>query len=216
MAVELFPCLGLSFLGSCAYNPAQPSPVYFTIGDAVAALALTLAIQQFLKPIVVFRLRAYGLSIRYLILFAFVGFGCAIIAALLPNLPVAHDNLFEYPIFWELIGGALIGATYAVAAFIALGPARIYNFNLPAFVRAGAALLSSADDNDRVSFAEDLLRSPHNLARLINYAKAWEEADAHASALKFDELRQAGKPLSFQGRAPISAFYLFAHRRKLE
>ena len=41
MAAELFPCFGIEALGMCAYNPAQPSPTYFTLGNAVATLAFT-------------------------------------------------------------------------------------------------------------------------------------------------------------------------------
>ena len=46
-----FSCFGLSILGTCLYNPAQPAPTYFTLGNAISALGFTLAIQQFLKPI---------------------------------------------------------------------------------------------------------------------------------------------------------------------
>ena len=93
------------FLGSsCLYNPAQPSLVYFSVGDAIAALALTLAIQQFLNPIYRFRLRAYGLRIGYLILPVFLGFVFSVIAALLPSLPLSRRYFLEYPIVWEIIG----------------------------------------------------------------------------------------------------------------
>jgi hypothetical protein len=61
-------------------------------------LALTLAVQQFLTPIYRFRLRAYGLKIAYLILPVFAGFVCSVVAALLPNLPVPHRSLLEYPV----------------------------------------------------------------------------------------------------------------------
>src|ERR1700730_13978160 len=84
---EQFPCLGLSILGLCSYNPAQPTPVYFTLGNAIAALALTLAVQQLLKPIYIFRLRAYRLKIIYFVFLVFLGFACAVVAMLLPNLP---------------------------------------------------------------------------------------------------------------------------------
>jgi hypothetical protein len=71
---DQFPCLGLSILGMCSYNPAQPSPVYFSLGNAIAALGFTLAVQQFLKPIYLFRLRAYGLRLRYVLVVIFSGF----------------------------------------------------------------------------------------------------------------------------------------------
>src|ERR1700737_4428239 len=119
-----YPCLGLSFLGSCFYNPGQPAPIYFSIGNAIAALALTLAVQQFLTPIYRFRLRAYGLKISYLILPVFFGFVCALAAALLPNLPLPRKSLPEYPVVWEIFGSALIALSYGAAAFIIFRPAR--------------------------------------------------------------------------------------------
>jgi hypothetical protein len=213
--LEQYPCLGLSFLGSCLYNPAQPSPVYFSVGNAIAALALTLAIQQFLNPIYRFRLRAYGLRIGYMILPVFLGFGCSLIAALLPNLPLSRKYSLEYPIVWEIIGSVLIAGAYGAAAFIVFRPARIYRFNLYWFVAAGATLLTEADETERIRFAEDLLGLHRNLARLMESASAWDRAEQHENWIELERLGAAGLPQSFQGRAPISAFYRFAHREEL-
>jgi hypothetical protein len=212
---EQFPCLGLSVLGSCLYDPAQPAPIYFSVGNAIAALALTLAVQQFLTPIYRFRLRAYGLKINYLIVPVFVGFVCSVIGALLPNLPLPHRSFFEYPVVWELIGASLIASAYGTAALIIFRPARIYSFNFISFIRAGATLLTEADDTDRTRFAGDLLFHPHNMTRLIRYARAREIADHHASSVEFERLREIGAPLVIHGHAPISAFYIFAHRKEL-
>ena len=212
---QLYPCFGLSSLGLCAYNPAQPTPTYFTLGNAIAALGFTLAIQQLFKPIYLFRLRAYGLRIIYLLSAVFMGAICAIVAMVLPNLPILHEGLLEYPIAWELLGGLLISVAYGIAAFISVRPARINPFNLLPFVRAALALLSAANDDDRVSFAEDLLRGG-NIERLISYASAWRRAEMHGAHVEFEQLRAIGAPLEITGPPPISAFYLFAHRRELE
>jgi hypothetical protein len=212
---ELFPCIGLSSLGLCAYNPAQPSLTYFTVGDAIAALGFTLAIQQLFKPIYLFRLRAYGLRIIYLLSAVFMGASCAIVAMVLPNLPISHKGILEYPIVWELMGGLLITVAYGIAAFISVRPARINPFNLLPFVRAALALLSAAIDDDRASFAEDVLRGG-NIERLIGYASAWRSAEMHGAHVEFERLRAISAPLQITGPPPISAFYLFAHRRELE
>jgi hypothetical protein len=212
---EPFPCVGLSALGSCLYNPAQPSTIYFSIGEAVSALALTLAVQQFFSPIYRFRLRAYGLRLLYLIIPVFLGFGCTVIAALLPSLPLAHQSFFEYPIVWEVLGGVFTALSYATMAVLMLRPARVYPINLKAFVGAAATFLTEADDSDRVRFAEDLL-FPRNLTRLIEAASAWARAEHYGSMVEFERLREIGAPQVIQGRAPISAFYLFGHRKELE
>lgn len=49
-------CTGIAWLGLCNYDPASPSPNYFMLGNAVTALAFTLTVQNFLKPIYIFRL----------------------------------------------------------------------------------------------------------------------------------------------------------------
>lgn len=212
---EQFSCLGMSFLGSCAYNPARPAIVYFNIGDAVAALGFTFAVQQFLRPIYKFRISAYRLKIQYLYVLLFMGFTCTVIGAILPNVEIGRSNPLSYPIVWEIIGGLIIGAAYAATTFISLRPARVYRFNLRAFISAGATLLSAADDDTRADFALDLLRSPHNIRTLMKMAYAWQQADHVASHIKMEELAKQGIR-SFTGRAPVSAFYLFAHRRELD
>ena len=215
LLTALYPCFGLSILGLCAYNPAQPTPTYFTVGDAIAALGFTLAIQQLFRPIYRFRLRAYGLRILYLVWVVFLGAICSVIALLLPNLPISHSGFLEYPLTWELFGGLLISGAYAVVAMVSLKPAHLYSFNLIPFVRAASDVLSSADDDDRATLADDLLRGGHNVERLIRYASAWRVAEWHGADVEFDRLRAAGASMEIRGRPPISAFYLFAHRREL-
>ena len=213
---QLYPCFGVGLFGLCTYNPTQPVFSYFTVGDAIAALGFMLAIQQLFKPIYRFRLRAYGLRLLYLAWAVFLGALCTVVALLLPNLPLSHVGILEYPITWELGGGLLIGLAYAVVAFVSLKPARLYSFNLVPFVRAASNELSTADDNDRVSLADDLLRDSRNLEQLIRYASAFHAAEMHATMVEFDRLRAAGLPARILGRPPISAFYLFGHRRQLK
>lgn len=213
---QLYPCFGLSSLGLCSYNPAQPTPAYFTVGDAIAALGFMLAIQQLIKPIYLFRLAAYGLRIPYLAWAVFLGALCSVVALLLPNLPLSHTGLFEYPITWELLGGLFIGGAYAVVGTVSLRPARLHSFNLIPFVRAASHLLSAADEDDRVRLANDLLRDTRNLERLIRFASAFRQAEMHGAIVEFERLRAIGAPEQIRGRPPISAFYLFAHREELD
>lgn len=216
MPSQLYPCFGLEFLGTCAYNPAQPTLTYFTVGDAIAALGFMLAIQQLFKPIYLFRLRAYGLRILYLAWTVFFGALCSIIALLLPNLPLSHTGIFEYPITWELLGAFLMGAAYSVVALVSLYPAKLYSFNLMPFIRAAAKLLSEAVDEDRASIADDLLRDGRNVERLITFASTFQKAELHESRIEFEKLSAAGQPLVIHGRPPISPFFRFTHRLELE
>ena len=155
--IEMHPCFGLAALGACAYNPGAPNVVYFSVGDAIAALGFTLAIQQLLKPVYLFRVRAYGLRVVSLPIMVFAGALCAVVAMILPNLPLVRNNIFSYPLTWELVGGLLIGFAYAVVAVVSFIPSRLFRFNLEHFARAAARLLSEASEEDRIIFANDLL-----------------------------------------------------------
>ena len=213
--IQVFHCLGLELLGSCHYDPKQPYLSYFTLGDAVSALGFTLAVQQLLKPIYLFRLRAYGLKLSYILTPVFIGFAFTLIAALLPNLPHPASGPFAYPVVWEMAGAMLIGVAYGVASVVALRRPTITPFNLVPFVRAASTLLSQASDEDRISLAEDLL-SKKNLSRLFRYAEAWKVARNHEMMIEFDRLRSLGKEQIINGNPPTSAFYRFTHRRELE
>lgn len=215
IAPLLYPCLGIVALGMCSYNPAQPAPTYFTLGNAIAALGFTLTVQQLLKPIYLFRLRATGLKLGYLLALVFAGAGCSIVATILPNVAIEYDGPFKYPIVWELLGGILVAVAYAIAALVSLRPARIYSSNILLFVRAAADLLSAANDDDRVQFANDIL-DIRNMERLIVYASALQRAESHGAHVEFERLRAMNAPLSISGPPPVSAFYIFAHRRELQ
>jgi hypothetical protein len=95
------PCLGFEVLGLCAYDPSNPHLVYFSLGEAIAALAFTLAVQQLLKPVYRFRLSARYLSLSKLYGLVFLGLLAVSIAALLPSLPVPRSNPLAYPLLWN-------------------------------------------------------------------------------------------------------------------
>ena len=214
MAEPIF-CLGFKFLGECSYNPAIPSPSYFTIGDAVAALAFTLAVNQFLKPIYQFRLQSSGIRFSYVVWAVFVGAFCTVVAAAIPNLPLTRDNIFGFPVFWEIFGGMTIGAAYLLVAIISLRGASVTPKNVERFARAGARLLASATDEDRSGFAQDVL-SNNNLSSLMEIASEFERAELHAVAIEFEKCKALGNREAIHGRPKITAFYEFTHRRNLK
>lgn len=213
---DLSACFGLEILGLCKYDPQAPSPSYFTIGDAVAALAFTLAVQQFLKPIYQFRLRAMGIRFSYVVCAVFLGALCTVVAAAVPNVPAVRGTVFGYPLNWEIAGGLIIGSAYAIVAIVALRGATVNNRNLPSFTWAGTKLLSEATDEDRLSFAQEILQE-HNIQMLVYIASEFERAEAHAIRVEFEKLRERGvEKQGIRGKPPVSAFYAFARRRELE
>lgn len=182
-------CLGFEFLGLCAYDPADPAVIYFSVGDAIAVLSIALVLPQFLKPIFVFRLNSRRLPLRTLYILVFLGVMSAIIGALLPSLPVGRSSLLAYPIFWELVAAVLFLVTYGALACAVVWPTRIRVGNVVRFVHSGARMLSEASPRDHIDFAQELEANFVELVRLAS----------------FDEWPR-----------DATAFYDFIHHKKLE
>lgn len=213
---DLFPCFGIEMLGLCKYDPQAPSPSYFTVGDAVAALAFTFAVQQFLRPIYLFRLRALRIRFYYVVVAVFLGGICTVIAAAVPSIPALRGSTLAYPLNWEIAGALIIGGAYAIVAAISLRPAVVHNRNVGPFTWAGAHYLAQANDEDRLRLAEDLLSSG-NLSRLAKIASEFERGKMHAVMIEFEKLREKGlEGQGVRGTVPLTPFYQFARRKQLE
>ena len=171
-------CLGISALGQCGYDPANPTISYFSIGEVVAALSITLALPQFLKPVYQFRLRAQSLGLTHIYATVFVASASVLFAAILPQLGLAGRNPIAYPILWELLAGCLFFVAFAVLAWTTLRPPTVRRHRVKAFVQAAADFLAHANDADRTDFAQDLR---HNLGRLAE-ASEWMERSRDQSA----------------------------------
>lgn len=144
-----------------SYNP------YFSIGDAVAGLGIFLLIPQFLKPIYIFRLRVIGIGLRTLYAISGSGFLCVVIGALCVRYNTSFPSFLRNPLGWELAGGFLYASAYSALALVYIFPARAGVGSITKYVRAGAHLLASASEEDRVEFVADVLA---NLKKLIRIA----------------------------------------------
>jgi hypothetical protein len=187
--VEWF-CLGIEFLGRCSYRPSQPYAVYFSLGEIVGALAFTLALQQLLKPIYIFRLNARRTPISLLYLLVLAGTTSVIFAALVPNFPALHSDIWGYAIVWELIGALLFALAYGAVILAATRPVTAKPARIIAFCRSSVQTLSFATEADCVDYARDLERS---LPAIIKAAKIVD--------------RRHEQP---------TAFYTFIHRHQIE
>jgi hypothetical protein len=141
--------------------------VYFSIGDAVAALGIFLIIPQFLKPIFLFRLRVIGIGLRTLYGMAATGFLCVLAAALVPLLPEWVPAPIRATLLWEVAGGMSFAVCYTALGWVYIFPARAGTRSIRQYVRAGSNLLASASEEDRVEFAADIVA---NIKRLIKVA----------------------------------------------
>jgi hypothetical protein len=209
-------CFGIELLGMCKYDPQAPSPSYFTIGDAVAALAFTLAIQQFFKPIYLFRLRTKGIKLAYPVMAVFAGAICTIIAAAVPSVQFFRGTPLGYPLNWEIAGGLIVGIAYAIVTWLSLSPAVVTKSNLKNFTLAAANLLSEATDEDRLSLANDIFTGG-SIKKLVEFAAEFKRAKNHALTIEFEKLREQGRESEgVRGSPPVSAYYRFERRHELD
>jgi hypothetical protein len=181
------PCLGISLLGLCDYNPAAPQIAYFTVGEAAAALSVALLIPTFLRRIYRFRLRARSTPLWLVYAVVFAGFLCAALAALIPNLPLPRDLIFFFPIFWEIVGGGLFATAFVILA-MTLVPPTPRPGKFPHYVQNAAAHLAEANSDDHVDFVRDLEAIVSRLAATASF---------------------------LQARTERSAFFDFIHRKKI-
>jgi hypothetical protein len=193
LGATLEPCIAFASLGLCHYNPAAPATTYFGLGDAVAALALTLAVQQFLKPVYVFRLDVRGLKLWHIYVLCFLGWMASLVAALLPSLPIDRDHLLAYPLIWELGGATCFLISYATLALGSTIPLKIRNGGYERFARVLAAFLSEKREEDYIEISGDVLGNFTSLLRKAAFADLhWRNMSAFFEFTFRAELKDGG------------------------
>lgn len=96
--------LGLSHVNACTYNPVQPI-TYFTLGDALAAIGLIIAVYQLRNPAweITYAIRAKWQRQIFSILSALALTSIAL-AAITPQLQYNLPVPLSFPLFFELLG----------------------------------------------------------------------------------------------------------------
>ena len=172
-------CLGVIAWGQCLYDPGNPAFSYFGLGEAVAALAFTLAVPQFIKPIYRMRLEARRVRILHIYGLAFGGAAFALIGGLLPHLPVPRSAPFAYPVVWEMAGGCLFAIAFGLLAFGSIVPLTARAGRVRSFAQAVARFLTVAQPADHVEFVEqELADNFERLTRFANFIDRFEEPSA--------------------------------------
>ena len=196
----MYACLGFSWLGLCNYNPAAPPFLYFSLGEAVGALAFTLAVQQLLKPIHRFRLSARYLALPYLYVLVFAGVGATLIAAIVPSFPILHGGPWGYAIVWEFLASMLFIVAYGAVVFAMVRPVRVRPKRIEDFARGAATLLSSANESDHIDLFADLNRSLPTLIKLASFIERLRNTSAFFDFIYRKNIVQGKvKTLSAQG-----------------
>lgn len=158
-------CLGIMALGQCSYDPANPAQLYFSIGEAVAALSITLIVPQFLRPILKFRLRCRAIDEWHIYVCVLAATMMVIFAAILPSLGVSSGALWTYPIVWESAAGIVFLFAVATLVFAVIRPANPASVNLERFAYSAVDFLAHATDKDRAEFSTDLRYCIYEMVR---------------------------------------------------
>ncbi len=186
-------CLGIAVLGQCAYT----TTVYFDLGEAVSSLGFILTVQQLLRPIYRFRLRARGLTLAQIYILVFVGVAFVAIAALLPSFPAAPNHILAYPIVWEIAATLCFAAAYGAVVLAVVKPVRLRPRSIERYAGASAWLLSSATERDQLDYLEDFTRNFAVLIRAASYAEGLENTSAFFDFIHRRELARASWAWSF-------------------
>lgn len=94
-------------IGQSSYDLASPNRIYFSIGSAVATIALLLAFSQLIRPIVKLRLSTGFIKPLVAVVVFFIAILFVFVAAILPFIPGPALPLLGYPVFWEILAGIL-------------------------------------------------------------------------------------------------------------
>jgi hypothetical protein len=190
-------CLGIAVLGQCSYDPTSPAHVYFSIGEAVAALSITLIVPQFLRPIYVFRLRSRAVKEWHIYACVLAATAMVIFAAILPSLGVSSGALWTYPILWESGAGILFFLAIATLVFAVFRPAKPASVNLERFALGAVDFLAHASDKDRAEFSTDLRFCIYDMVRKADlHLRLWKPS-AFVLFAKRNELRDSGYASAF-------------------
>lgn len=156
---DQFYCLGIKALGLCSYNPAKPNNVYFSVGDAVAAIALLLAFSQLMTPTLKFRLKIGGMAAWVAASLFIAAVMVIFAAAILPNIPGPAVPLLGYPIFWEVTGGVLVFCASLVLFVYSLRAAVFNKNNYKKFFNAALSIIARGSEQDLRALADEVRNS---------------------------------------------------------
>lgn len=167
----------------CFYNPHNP-PIYFSLGDALAAVGLLFAVIQLISPIKKMTLEIKGLNGKRLWLLIGSSLLSILIATNIPQLQyLGIPQPLNYALFWEVCGFIIFVVTIIWFWFKAGSHWNMFsNKNAEQFF--DVILREVANEKDgHLEASINILDS--NLEKIINALKAKgdDEANKYASAL---------------------------------
>lgn len=154
-------CLGLAWLGTCP----EESQALFTIGEAVAVVALFLAFYQLSTPLTRMRLRTRWIPEKYLFVIFRSGLYFVFLAAALRlingqrRIPVIH-----HPIFWEIIAGIVLVVSGLALIRFAYTPAQLSRRTAREFLGWNQTIIATGGDDDLRQLGHEIRMSLNTVA----------------------------------------------------
>ncbi len=163
-------------IGQLSYDPASPNRIYFSIGSAIATIAILLAFSQLIRPIVRFRLKTglFGQTPAYVLFF--MAILCVFVAAILPFISGPALPLLGYPVFWEIVAGLLftlvsIGLLWRINRTV-----RFNSWNYKKFLQSCTSLIAKGNESDLRELADEMFDS---IETIIKACKQYNRRNAH-------------------------------------
>lgn len=154
--------------------------INFSIGQAVAAIAIIIALFSMAKPIFYFRYKVKKLKLKVAIACLIVSIGFVFVAAFLPSIhkdqTIYNFYNVDYSLFWELFAGLFFCLGSLSVLELHLKPVRFNNQNYKKYFNAFRWLLAEGSDADLKQLAVEINYSAENI---INAAAEYDRLKAH-------------------------------------
>jgi len=193
-------------IGQTSYDPASPNRIYFSIGSAVATIALALAFGQFIRPITRFKVSVGFFRLTCVLFFTAIGF--VFVAAILPFIPGKALPFLGYPVFWEILAGALmvgisIGLMYKITK-----PVKFNKRNGKRFLENCMSIIARGNEVDMRELAGEIY---HSIEDIVRVCKKYNSSDAYFAKKEGKEYK-----ISAHTRYGLELLNLFSDARFCE
>ncbi len=146
-------------IGQSSYDPASPNRIYFSIGSAVATIALVLAFSQFIRPIVKLKLSVGIFRLTVALAFFFMAIGFVFVAAILPFIPGKALPFLGYPVFWEILAGAFLLGISVGLIYKVKKPVKFNRRNDKRFLKYCMSIIAKGNEVDMRELAVEIYHS---------------------------------------------------------
>jgi hypothetical protein len=152
--------------------------VYFSIGEAVAVIAIILAFTQLETPVFRFRARIQWFKLKSSYALLILGVILPFLASTLPFIIPREYSLLSMAFFWEIIAGSLI--VLGVFSFLEINyrPVTFTRRNSSKYFYACASIIARGDERSLGALAEEVCNSAQSITKVCGEYNKFKEMEA--------------------------------------